>query len=288
MEINEIIRTCILSISAVSASIAVIWAINQYRLTKRDKIVSQIKMMLTHFKYNCEIMMSLLSYELVDEVVNKVVYSRNVEFGLYKFLHQIILEKNTEVKWPIPITAAVASPYLLRYQELMNDNNELCIEIGSILPSVSRIFEGVQVMFKSQQHTIKDLSHHEDLYEKITTDLIGSGINNPSLLKAHIASSLTMEISSHLSFEWDNIRDAIKLLEIVNNAFLSLKDKGIIKQVKLERKIKYQPIAETQTIFDDFHEAEKGLEKIMDHNNLMLFRELCVAIRVRNKMHNER
>jgi len=38
-------------------------------------------------------MMSLLSYELVDEVVNVVVYSENVQYGLYKFLHQITCKR---------------------------------------------------------------------------------------------------------------------------------------------------------------------------------------------------
>ena len=119
MEVMEIIRTCILSVSALAGSCAVIWGINQYRLTKRDKKASRIKTILTRFKCNCETMMSLLSYELVDEVVNVVVYSENVQFGLYKFLHQITSEDEEEIEWPVPITAAVSSPYLMQFRYLI-------------------------------------------------------------------------------------------------------------------------------------------------------------------------
>lgn len=284
MEVMEIIRTCILSVSALAGSCAVIWGINQYRLTKRDKKASRIKTILTRFKCNCETMMSLLSYELVDEVVNVVVYSENVQFGLYKFLHQITSEDEEEIEWPVPITAAVSSPYLMQFRYLMNSNNELCIEISSILPSVSRIFEGVQAMFSTQLRGILELSHHEGLYTDVVTEAMKYGEENIYLLKAHMVACIIGEISRQLSNEQANIQNAIKLLEIVNTAFLALNDKEIIEQVECENKIEYKPIADTYSIFDDFHEAEKGLEKIMTHEDLMLFRELCVSIRVQNKM----
>lgn len=287
MELMEVIRTGILSVSALAGSGAVIWGINQYRLTKRDRKASRIKTILTRFKCNCETMMSLLSYELVDEVVNVVVYSENVQYGLYKFLHQITSDEDEDIKWPIPITAAVSSPYLMQYRSLMNANNELCIEISSILPSVSRIFEGVQAMFTTQSRGIFELSHHENLYRDVVMDALKSGGENVNLLKAYMVTRIIEQISYQLSNEQSNIQDAVSLLEIVNTAFLSLKDKEIMDQVKCESKITYKPITDTGSIFDDLHEAEKGLEKIMTHEDLMLFRELCVSIRVRNKMNTD-
>lgn len=40
MDVIESVMTCILSVSAVAASSAVIWVINSFRLTKRDKKAS--------------------------------------------------------------------------------------------------------------------------------------------------------------------------------------------------------------------------------------------------------
>ncbi len=135
-------------------------------------------------------MMSLLSYELVDEVVNVVVYSENVQFGLYKFLHQITSEDDEEIEWPVPITAAVSSPYLMQFRSLINSNNELCIEISSILPSVSRIFEGVQAMFSTQLRGILELSHHKGLSTNVVTEAIKHGEENIYLLKAHMVACI--------------------------------------------------------------------------------------------------
>ncbi len=166
-------------------------------------------------------------------------------------------------------------------------SNELCIEISSILPSVSRIFEGVQAMFTTQSRGIFELSHHENLYRDVVMDALKSGGENVNLLKAYMVTRIIEQISYQLSNEQSNIQDAVSLLEIVNTAFLSLKDKEIMDQVKCESKITYKPITDTGSIFDDLHEAEKGLEKIMTHEDLMLFRELCVSIRVRNKMNTD-
>lgn len=162
---------------------------------KTDRKASRIKTILTRFKCNCETMMSLLSYELVDEVVNVVVYSENVQFGLYKFLHQITSEDDEEIEWPVPITAAVSSPYLMQFRSLINSNNELCIEISSILPSVSRIFEGVQAMFSTQLRGILELSHHKGLSTNVVTEAIKHGEENIYLLKAHMVACIIGEIS---------------------------------------------------------------------------------------------
>lgn len=232
-------------------------------------------------------MNNLICYELVDETVNSVVFSRNVKFSLCTFIRSIEPDNLEKAEWPFLITAAVETPNMSRYSELMKSNSEICTEISIILPSVSRIFKSIQAMFTTQMEIVRRCSRNEELYADITRNILENGTDTIDSIQSYLGISLIKFISKYLQKEQDNIIDALRIIDIVNDVFLFMKDTKLMNHINNEKEIQFKQINETDSIFDDLQEAEKGLERVMDPHQLMLFRELCVSIKIRNKKNNE-
>lgn len=287
MDVKDTITIIIIAVTALATAISAIWAATQYRLVKRDTHMTDIKRKLMQFKNNCDVMNDLLCYELVDEVVNAVVFSHNIEFQIIAFSNIIPSVDDENLKWPFIITKAAYTPRLMQYEHLVKSNNQIADELSQELPSISRIFKSIQIMFCAQHDLISEVSRNEKLYSSVVIEMRRIGVEKINIIQELLCIRLIEFISHRLNKEQENINDAISIIDIANNIFLKMSDKELNKQINCESKINFKRISDTTSIYDDLQEAEKGLERIMSAETLMKFRELCVAIKIRNGKNNE-
>ena len=254
-----------------------------YRNQKRDETAARVRGRIVSFANNCTALRELIDYSVVHEMVASVVYSELIARNIQSLWRTFPLDRIPEnYKWPWPITVPIHSEIINEYERLLRSNQEICAEISVQFPSLARIFQSVFSMFYSILAQTKDFVRDERVFGKIFIDTMKEGYPISSFHDA-IFYKLSDIINYTLQTEQKNLIDALMLLRLVNNAILRLSTKELIKQSEREMKMGLKDIDTTETIFEDFQEAEKALTGVLTQQEILKFRELYTKIEVRQE-----
>ena len=274
-----IIQILLVIVTAVAAIIAFV----VYSRQKRDDTAAKARNYFVSFANNCDTLNELINYDVVHEIVSCVVYSdlivRNMSQVCYFIENGADLR---EFKWPWPITVPIHSKLIDDYEVLIRRNQEICAAISVQFPSLFRIYQSIFTMFHSILSYTKNFARDERVFGIIFLTALKRE-THPSQLQDEIFYNLSLRIVEGLMNQQKNINDALLLLDLVNKTFLKLSPSQLSAQSKREFKMHLKEYQNTQTIFEDFQEAEKALEKIMNQRDILKFRELYTKIKVRQE-----
>lgn len=270
-------------IIAATASAALV-AYNNYRKQKRHEMTASIRKMVTHLDYNCNRLNELLNYEVLHEIISEVVYSHQIDMILTYMANSVTDgTKSEKPELARPVTTSIHSPILEEYENLLKSNSEICGQLAEAVPSIHRIFLSINTMFVSIIRSIKEFSRNENALVKIYFQIRNTGCHDIGMIKDEMFYLLLSAIGNGMEVEQLNINDALSIISQTRNAITRLDDKQLGRILKKSRQLKLQSVDSTETIFNDFREAEKGLALIFTPEELLSYRELYIKMKVRKE-----
>lgn len=281
------IRDTFLIVATLSAAI---YGYYNYRRQRREERATAIREMLIKYDNNCSVLNHLLTFDVVHEIVSCVVYSEIIHRNLQRMNHMLTnspeffreIDKE-RFSWPWPITIPLHSQLVDDYEATLRKNQEICATLGTQLPSLYKVFLCVHNIFWSILAQTKEFVRNESIFGQMWLDTMSITGSNIDLQKDEIFNLMIDTVLKGYHVEQRNIDDAITLLKLVTQSFLKLDNKQLEKQLKLEQKMTWGKFGTKSSIFEEFQEAEKALEKIMTPKDLLKFRELYTKIQVRKE-----
>lgn len=281
------IRDTFLIVATLSAAV---WGYFSYRRQKREERATAIRELLIKYDNNCSVLNHLLTFDVVHEIVSCVIYSPIIHRNLQRMDH-MISERGIGTRdidpdkfyWPWPITVPLHSQLVDDYEATLRKNQEICASLGTQLPSLYKVFLCVHNIFWNVLADTKGFVRDEKIFGQMWLDtrkIFGSHIE---LQKDELFNLMINSILQGYKVEQKNIDDAISILKLVTQSFLKLNNKKLEKQRKLEQNMPWGKYGSKSSIFEEFQETEKALEKIMTHEELLKFRELYTKIQVRTE-----
>lgn len=281
------IRDTFLIVATLSAAI---YGYFSYRRQRREDRATAIRELLIKYDNNCNVLNHLLTFDVVHEIVSCVIYSDIIHRNLQRMNHMLTQKDvsfnefdRERFSWPWPITIPLHSQLIDDYEVTLRKNQEICATLGTQLPSLYKVFLCVHNIFWSILAETKEFVRDENIFGQMWLDTASHTGSDINLQKDEIFNLMIDSILRGYGVEQKNIDDAIALLKLVNQSFLKLDNKKLERQRKLEQKMTWGRYGSKSSIFEEFQETEKALEKIMTPEELLKFRELYTKIQVRKE-----
>ena len=283
--------TCIRDTFLIVATLsAALWGYFSYLRQKREERATAIRELLIKYDNNCSVLNHLLTFDVVHEIVYCVIYSPIIHRNLQRMDH-MLTEQSVRISeidpdkfyWPWPITIPLHSQLVDDYEATLRKNQEICATLGTQLPSLYKVFLCVHNIFWSVLADTKEFVRDEEIFGQMWLDTRTKQGSNIELQKDELFNLMIGSILRGYKVEQKNIDDAISILKLVTQSFLKLNNKRLEKQRKLEQDMTWCKYGSKKSIFEEFQETEKALEKIMTPEELLKFRELYTKIQVRKE-----
>ena len=281
------LRDTFLIVATLSAAV---WGYFSYRRQKNEERATAIRELLIKYDNNCNVLNHLLTFDVVHEMVSCVIYSPIMHRNLQR-MHHMLADEGMNLReidpytfsWPWPITIPLHSQLIDDYEATIRKNQEICATLGTQLPSLYKVFLCVHNLFWSVLANTKGFVRDEQILGQMWLDTKPFICNNIEIQKDELFNIMIGAVLQGYDVEQKNIDDAISILKLVTQSFLKLNNKQLEKQRKLEQKMTWGKYGSKSSIFEEFQETEKALEKIMSHEELLKFRELYTKIQVRKE-----
>lgn len=279
------------TIGVIISTITLWSAYKLYKLSKRDNYIKEIRNVLISYRYNSNSLNSLITYDISHELSYQVIYSTHLNRVLEKIHndyfagHKTKKELKKYLKEFPPITISIHTELLNQYNELLKLNSEQASKIYTDFPSLYRVYEAINFVFSHTIYITKAIVRDEDIYSDIilkTYNRKSDIITVEDLKESIYHSFMSLLQNKHNESDQIDINDALKILSLTTGSLMRLTDKELYHHMTREKTIQYKEIEETETIFIDLLEAEKGLKLILKEEEILLFRELSTKIKVRN------
>jgi len=279
------------TIGTIISTLTLVSAFQLYKLSKRDNYIKEIRNVLISYQYNSNSLNNLITYDISHELSYHVIYSNQLDRILTKLHSECFQSGKTKkelkeyLKTLPPITVSIHTELLKQYNELLKLNSEQSSKIYTDFPSLYRVYEAINFIFNQTIQITKSIVRDEDIYADIVVSIFKNKdkIKNPDDLKESIYHDFMRILQRKLSeSDQDDINDALSILTLTTNSLMRLSDKALFSHMKKEKRIVYKELDETDNIFSDLLEAEKGLKLILKEDEILLFREFSTKIKVRN------
>ena len=281
-----------ITVGTVISTLTLLSAYRLYWIGKRDNYIKELRNILISYQYNSRCLNNLMTYDITHELIQTVVYSKQVK----KFLKYVFDEFFTSSKEVNeleeylenmnPITLSIHTQLLTEFNDLLKMNSQEASKVYTDYPSLYRVYEAVNYIFNQTIEISKHMVRDEDIFQDLLLNAFDEkeNITSADLLVESIFYSL-MSIIQQKQTENDqeDINDVLSLLTIATNGLMRLSDKELFKHKGKESKVSYKEFDVTKSIFEDLLEAEKGLKQILRDDELLEFREYSTKIKVRNE-----
>jgi hypothetical protein len=276
----------------IISTLTLISAYQLYKIGRRDHYIKEVRNTLITFQYNSLNLNNLLSFDISHELVNSVVYSKQIDRQLNKIYSKYFeedVDKTRLIKYLkykfLPITVSIHSDLLKQFDTILKHNSQEASKIYTDYPSLYRVYEAVNSIFDDTIRISKNIVRDEDMFRDIIVKafLNKKKIKNVEDLKDYIFYEyMGIVQDKHNDDDQPDINDALDILILTTQALMRLTDKELFCHRKKEKNLHLKAANESQNIFEDLLEAEKGLKFIMKEDELLLFREYSTKIKVRN------
>lgn len=282
--------------SALSVGVATVSIYASYRLyqiTRRDEYVNNLRKSILLNQERCSRLNALINYELTNEMVNCVVYAKDLEIPLHEIFVSFFNPSSTgkgeelgnHIKDTFPaITVPIHSPLIEAYDTILLDmSSDLALyQIES--PGLYRVMFSLRTLFSNIKIRIKKLLRKENIWKEILVSLLDSmDIQDSDKLKRTVTEIFIAMIQKQYLLETQkDIDNLLEISSIVSNAYLSLAEDKLIKFSKLEKRQSLIPTYKTDTISADLQEADKCLRLLLNEEDLRKYRELVIRFDERN------
>lgn len=287
----EILANVSTTVGVIISTLTLVSAFQLYRLSKRDNYIKEIRNVLISYQYNSTALNNLITYEISHELSNHVIYSKQLDRVLKKIHDDYFVGSKTkgklkrELRNMSQITVSIHTELLKQYNELLRLNSEQSSKIYTDFPSLYRVYEAINLIFNQTIQITKGVVRDENIYANIIRKAYKhkKDIDNVEDLKEAIY-QIFMSIlqDKHTENDQADINDALSILSLTTNSLMRLSDKELYYHMKKEKGINYKELNETESMFSDLLEAEKGLKLILKEEEILLFREFSTKIKVRN------
>jgi hypothetical protein len=276
------------------ATVSIYSSYQLYQLTRRDEYAKNLRRSILLNQDRCDRLNASVNYELTNEMVNCVVYSKDLEIPLNEifinFFNPPSTEKEEELKKHIEeffpsITVPIRSPLLVSYDTLIFDISSDLALYQMEAPGFHRVMLSLKTLFKNIENQIKVISRDEDLWKEILVSLLEKkDIPDLDRLRYELSTIFIAVIQQqYLRQNQENIDNLLEISSIVSDAYLSLTEDMLLKLTKLEKRQVLIPASKTKTIIEDLEEADKCLLFLLDTDAMRKYRELVVRFDERNK-----
>lgn len=264
-----------------------------YQMSKRDEYVNRLRSSILLNQERCERLNSLINHELTNEIVNCVVYSRDLEQPLIDIMNKFFksssateneLKEYIKQKFP-SISTPIHSPLVSSYDSLLSMiSSELSVyQIDA--PGFYRVMLSTRTLYRNIGDNIKRIIRDEDYWSGILVSIFNDlkDIKNLRELKFYLSTSFVGVIQNrYLSKTQKDINDLLTIVHMVSHAYLALSEERLVKISELEKRQDLLPVFSTKTIVDDLKQAEKCLNLLLDSDSLHKYWELVARFEERN------
>lgn len=280
------------TLGVIISTLTLVSAFQLYKIGKRDNYIKNLRNTLISYQYNSVCLNNLVTFDISHELIYNVIYSKQLDRILSRIYKNHFSEESTKSKlkkeldhFP-PITISIHTNLLNQFNELLRLNSQEASKIYTDYPSLYRVYEAINLVFSQTIESTKNLVRDEEVYVDLILDAYKDKkiIEDIEDFKDYIYYNLmSITQQKHSSGDQDDINDSLNILSLTTNSLMRLSDKELYNQMSNEKKISYKEFDETQSIFEDLHEAEKGLKLILKEEEILLFREYSTKIKVRNE-----
>jgi hypothetical protein len=276
------------------ATISIYSSYQLYQLSRRDEYAKNLRRSILLNQDRCHRLNASVNHELTNEMVNCVVYSKDLEIPLkeifIKFFNPPSTEKKEELKKHIEeffpsITVPIRSPLLVSYDTLIFDISSDLALYQIEAPGFHRVMLSLKTLFRNIENRIKEILGTEDIWKEILSGLLeDNDIQDFDKLRYRLSTIFIHGIRrEYLSQTQKNIDNLLEISSIVSDAYLSLTEDKLVKLTKIEKQQILIPVSKTVTIIEDLQEADKCLLFLLDSDALRKYRELVVRYDERSK-----
>lgn len=282
------------AIGTIVAAGMLVSGIRLYQVTKRDEYIARVRQVIAKSRAACYRMNNLMTYEITNEIVSSLVYSKDLELPLKEIYDKEFsnpqqtksdFEKYLENEFK-PITSAIHTPLLNTYEGIINDLETDSAFLQNDYPGLFRILKSIVTLFSNIIINHKSFVRDENVWKKILLLQFDDRLRFDSLdkLKTEIFHVLVVNLLKRLrDRDQPDIDDMLKMLDLTVDVYLSKDEERLFAVSRAERKIGLVPISDTKKITDDLKEAEKCQLLVLNQEQILTYRELMTRVIQRNE-----
>ena len=276
------------------ATVSIYSSYQLYQLTRRDEYVKNLRRSILLNQDRCDRLNAAVNHELTNEMVNCVVYSKDLEIPLNEifinFFNPPSTERKEELKKHIEeffpsITVPIHSQLLVSYDTLIFDISSDLALYQIEAPGFHRVMLSLKTIFGNIENRIKGILREEDIWKEMLADLLEKkNIQDFDKLRYTLSTIFIAVIQQqYLRKTQKDIDNLLEISSIVSNAYLSLTEDMLVKLTRLEKQQILISASKTKTIIEDLQEADKCLLFLLDADAIKKYRELVVRFDERSK-----
>lgn len=278
------------AVGSILSGVSLLSAFAIYWLGKRDAAMTTRRGQIARVRANMERMARQIGYPLTSEVIQGVVCSNELEMAfdtVNDWFHEpgmteSELRKRLTKDFP-PILVAVTSPIVLAFHDLAYAVDEEISVLQADFPALARVLYPTNFMMHQMVLGDEEAARDNEIVERTLVSLFEQGLEycpDAAHIKRELYEALNAMGGRAGNKVIKDVEKAVTMTNMIVDKYVALSDARLSRQSRAERSRQY---ATTDSILEDYQEAEKGLASLLTQADMLSYRQTVTEIKTRRE-----